>query len=252
MAAENGIDGYLVSLLYPASSLAEPYRMLRHRVEQLHRTTQLSIIAVSSAGVGEGKTTTSINLAGALAQAYDSRVLLIDADLRKSSVGRQLALDTDRRGLVDAILDPTLSLADVITSRPPFNLDVVTAGALPPAPYEILKSPQLGELLEQARRRYDYVVLDTAPLGPIPDSLLINKWVDGVLLVVGAHKTPRKLLAEALNLMDPAKLVGLVFNGDDESLSRYYGYPPYGGSSNGDERTWWASHRRRSGARRTS
>jgi capsular exopolysaccharide synthesis family protein len=234
-----------VSLLHPTSFLAEPYRALRHLVEQLHRKAQVSIVAVSSAGVGDGKTTTAINLAGALAQAPDSRVLLVDADLRRSSIAGHLAFDSvGSHGLVEAILDPSLILEDVVSPRPPFNLDVLPAGILPPAPYEILKSPRLGDLLAEARRRYDYVVLDTAPLVPVPDSQLIGKWVDGFLLVVAAHKTPRNLVAEALNLLDPAKLIGLVFNEDDRSLSGY-DYPTYGASLNGDRPTWWGSLWRR-------
>jgi capsular exopolysaccharide synthesis family protein len=219
----NQVEPHLVSLLHPTSFLAEPYRELRHIIEQRRRTAHLSVIAVSSAGEGEGKTTTSINLAGALAQAPGSRVLLIDADLRKSSVTRHLGLgDVTNRGLVDAILDSHLGLDDVIRPRPPFNLDILPAGTLPSAPYEVLKSRRLEDILEEVRRRYDYVIIDTAPLVPVPDSRLIGKLVDGFLLVVAAHKTRTKSLAEALNLMEPAKLVGIVFNGDDEASSSHY------------------------------
>jgi capsular exopolysaccharide synthesis family protein len=258
--APTGVDEHLVSLLHPTSFQAERYRVLRHLVEQLHRGSELSVVAVASAGIGDGKTTTAINLAGSLAQAPGSRVLLVDADLRKSSIRQYLALgESDSPGLVEAILDPQLGLDDVVISRPPFNLDVLPAGILPSAPYEILGSPRLGELLEEARRRYDFVVLDTAPLVPVPDSRLLGKWVDGFLLVVAAHRTPRKLLAEALNQMEPAKLVGLVFNGEDESQPEHYYYyqrhvkpldddRPYGGRS-----SWWrALWRRRGGWARTT
>ena len=229
------VEAHLVSLLHPTSFLAEPYRALRHIVEQRQRTGKLSILAVSSAGGGEGKTTTAINLAGALAQAPGSRVLLIDADLRTASVARHLVLgEVGSHGLVDAILDSKLSLYDVVRARPPFNLDVLPAGILPATPYEVLKSPRLEELLEEARGRYDYVILDTAPLVPVPDSRLIGKLVDGFLLVVAAHKTRSKLLAEALNLMEPAKLLGLVFNGDDETPSSNYDL-----ASDGHRPRWW-------------
>jgi capsular exopolysaccharide synthesis family protein len=232
------VEGHLVSLLSPVSVPVESYRMVRHRLEQLHRTTQLAIVAVSSAMVAEGKTTTAINLAGALAQASDTRVLLVDADLRNPSIARYLALgDSGRRGLVDAILDPDLDLDDVVSPRPPFNLDVLPAGILRPAPYEVLKSPRLGDLLDQARRRYDYVVLDTAPLLAVPDSRLIGNWVDGFLLVVAAHKTPRRLVAETLDLMEPTKLVALLFNGDDEHLSAYTYPTSLNGSSRYDARS---------------
>jgi capsular exopolysaccharide synthesis family protein len=238
----------LVSLLQPTSFLAEPYRALRHIVEQRQRTAGLSILAVSSAGGGEGKTTTSINLAGALAQAPGSRVLLVDADLRSSSIASHLALgDTHGHGLVDVILDPSLGLDDVVRPRPPFNLNVLAAGTPSAAPYEVLKSPRLEELLEEARRRYDYVIVDTAPLVPVPDSRLIGKLVDGFLLVVAAHKTRSEMLAEALNVMEPEKLVGLVFNGDDETPSSHHDYPPYGVASNGRV-SWWRSVWRRAPA----
>jgi capsular exopolysaccharide synthesis family protein len=201
--------------------------MVRHLLEQLHSTAHLAIVAVSSAMVGDGKTTTSINLAGALAQAPDTRVLLVDGDLRNSSIARHLALDSPgHRGLIDAILDPHLGLDTLASPQPAFNVDVLPAGTSRPAPYEVLKSPRLGDLLEEARRRYDYVVVDTPPLLDVPDSRQIGKWVDGFLLVVAAHRTPRKLLAEALDLMEPAKLIALLFNEDDEPVSGY-SYPIY-------------------------
>jgi non-specific protein-tyrosine kinase len=235
------VERHLVSLLNPASLLAETYRALRHQIEQIHRAAQGSmVLAVTSAGVGDGKTTTSINLAGALAQAADSRVLLVDADLRNPSIARHLALGRSGPGLVDAILDTSAELKHVVRARPPFNLDILTAGTLPPAPYEILKSPRLGDLLSEARRHYDYVVLDTAPLVPVPDSRLISRWIDGLLLVVAAHKTPRRLVAEALNHVDPEKLVGLVLNEDDGALASY-GYPLYGAPLNGNGPTRWRS-----------
>jgi len=242
----DGVDEHLVSLLTPTSFEAEQYRALRHMVEQMHKTSGLSIVAISSPAVGDGKTTTAINLAGALAQAPEARVLLVDADLRRSSVGDHLGLGASgRRGLVDAILAPGLSLDDVGRHRPPFNLSVLPAGRRLAAPYELLKSARLGELLEEARRRYDYIVLDTPPLVPFPDCRVIGKWVDGFLVVVAAHKTPRKLLEEALSVMDPAKIVGLVFNGDDRQFSGYY--YAYGQSPDGGRTGWWGRAAKRVG-----
>ena len=104
---------------------------------------------------------------------------------------------------------------------PDLNLSVLLAGRCPSAPYEVLKSPRLGELLGEARRRYDYIVLDTPPVVLFPDCRIISRYVDGLLIVVHAHKTARKLLEEALNVTELAKVVGLVFNGDDRHLSRH-------------------------------
>jgi len=86
----------------------------------------------------------------------------------------------------------------------------------------LLKSPRLEALFEEMRQHYDYVVLDTPPFLPVPDCRLIEKCIDGFLLVVAAHRTPRGAVAETLNLMDPAKVVGAVFNGDDARRSNYY------------------------------
>jgi capsular exopolysaccharide synthesis family protein len=221
-----GLDDRLVSLLTPEAFAAEQYRALRYTVEQLRSHSGLSVVAVSSPSVGDGKTTTAINLAGALAQAPDARILLIEADLRRPSIARRLGLGLPPRpGLVRAILSPDVALESVVRPCPPFNgLSVLLAGSGRSSPYELLHSPRLGELLEEARRRYDYVVLDTPPIVGAPDCQVLAQWVDGMLVVVRAHRTPRKLLEEALNLMEPAKVVGLVFNQDDRPLWGYYGY----------------------------
>lgn len=227
----DALDDHLVSLLAPASFEAEQYRTLRYVLEQMARAGQLTtVVAITSATVGDGKTTTAINLAGALGQAPEARVLLVDADLRRSCVGGQLGFgDSPAPGLADAILDPGVSLDDVVRGCPPFNLSVLPAGRRPAAPYEVLKSPRLGVLLEAARQRYDYILVDTPPVVPVPDCRLLAKWVDGFLVVVAAHKTPRPLVAEALTVLDPAKVLGLVFNGDDRPFAGYYhayGYAP--------------------------
>ena len=215
-------EEHLVSLLAPTSFEAEQYRALRHVIDQQRRSTELTVIAVSSPDAADGKTTTAINLAGALAQAADARVLLADADLRAASVATHLGLaDHGIPGLVNAILDSSLTLDAVVQRCPQFNLSVLTAGRRPSSPYEVLKSMRIGEIFADARKKYDYVIVDTPPLVSIPDSRVISKWVDGFLIVVAAHRTPRRLLEEALNLIEPAKIVGMVFNGDDRHISRY-------------------------------
>ena len=222
------VDDHLVSLLAPASFEAEQYRALRHTIEQLQRSRDLRIVAVSSPGVGDGKSVTAINLAGALAQAQDARVLIVDADLRRPAVGALLALgDLEGPGLVEFTLDPGLNLKHVARPRPPFNLSVVRSGHIPASPYEVLKSPRVGEFFEEARRDYDYVVVDAPPLCSVQDCRIIAHWVDGFLLVVAAHWTPRRLVGEALSVVDSDKILGIVFNGDDQPPSSYFGH--YGG-----------------------
>jgi len=221
--APSGVDGHMVSLLAPTTFEAEQYRTLRHTIEQLHASAGVCIIACSSPTSGDGKTTTAINVAGALAQAPDAKVLLIDADLRRPCVAQELTLGDDTGpGLVGAIVNRDLRLEDVIRRRPPFTLSILPAGSPVANPYELLKSPRLGELMEEARRRYDYVVVDTPPIVNIPDCRAIARVVDGFIVVVAAHRTARKLVEEALNSLESAKVIGLVFNADDRPVTGYY------------------------------
>jgi capsular exopolysaccharide synthesis family protein len=222
----DGMDGHLVSLLTPNAAEAEQYRALRHAVEQARKRSGLSVIAITSPTVGDGKTTTAINLAGALAQAPGTRVLLIDADLRRPSIASRLGLvEPNAPALADLVLDPSLSLDDVVRSRPPFNLSVIPAGSPSSNSYELFQAARMGEILAEARSRFDYVVLDTPPLVPVLDSRVIGRWVDGYLIVVRCHQTTRKLLADALNVVDPDKVVGLLFNNSEPTASsRYYDY----------------------------
>ncbi|HZS35081.1 MAG TPA: CpsD/CapB family tyrosine-protein kinase [Methylomirabilota bacterium] len=233
--ALDGVAEHLVSLVRPASFAAEQYRMLSHAVEQLRETNAVSVVGLSSPGAADGKTVTAINLAGALAQDPRSRVLLFEADLRRPTVARYLGLPPEARGLVAAIAEARLGLADVVTRLPMFNLDVLPAGEASSAPYELLRSERVEALLQQARLQYDHVIVDMAPLVGMPESRLVERLVDGLLVVVSAHRTSRSLLEEALRLVHPAKVVGLVFNGDDRMLAaqaRYYRYRG-GGRGNG-------------------
>ncbi|PYM86158.1 MAG: tyrosine protein kinase [Candidatus Rokuibacteriota bacterium] len=228
--ASEALDERLVSLLRPTSFEAEQYRVLRHVVETMRRDAGVRVIAVTSPGMGDGKTTTAINLAGALAQAAAARVLLADVDLRLPALARQLRMEGSGPGLREALVQPELTLADVVRRLPRYNLSVVLGGQSAVAPYEALKSPRFDELVEEARQRYDYVVLDAPPFVPVPDCRLVAGSVDGFLVVVAAHRTPRQALTEALRLMDRAKVVGLVFNGEVRPPSPYYnvyaGAPP--------------------------
>jgi capsular exopolysaccharide synthesis family protein len=179
---------------------------------------------VTSPSPGDGKTVTTLNLAGALAQADGARVLVIDGDLRKPSVAPYLGLVDARRGLVDALRDPSYGLNDLARRMAGFNLWVVPAGRPEASPYELLSSPRLDAMVAQARRDFDCVLIDTPPVVLMPDCRLIERSVDGVLLVVAANKTPRTLVSEAVNALNPEKLFGFVFNADDRPSARYYGY----------------------------
>ena len=220
-------DDRLVSLVSPATIEAEQYRTLSMMLEQRRHSGLLQAVAVSSPTMGDGKTVTSINLAGALAQSPQARVLLIDADFRKPSVPTQMGLrDGSVLGLRDAILNPNLALKDIVRRLPAYNLSVATVGRAQVMPHEIFKSTRFAELIDEARREFEWIILDTAPLVLAPDCLMMGRSVDGFLMIVAAHKTSRKEVAEALNIIGPSKLLGLVFNNDD-GLLESYGYRTY-------------------------
>ena len=212
----------LMTMRKPHSLEAERYRMLRHSLGRRGGVKDPRVVAVSSAGVGEGKTTTAINLAVVLAETPRSRVLLIDADLRRPSVDKQLGItDTSRLGLGEALAEPAPRLDRYVHRLAPYNLYLLSAGGAPPSPADDLGSPQMRELIRQARESYHHVVIDTPPLLAVPDARLIEREADGILLVVTAHKTLRKPLEECLEMIDPDKILGLVLNQDDQWLADY-------------------------------
>jgi capsular exopolysaccharide synthesis family protein len=216
------LDSHLVSLNAPASFAAEQYQGLRLTIERLGRGRDMKVLAISSPAAGDGKTVTAINLAGALARGSEDRVLLIDADLRRPSVAKQLAMSQTERGLAEILTEAGTKLADVVKRLDAHNLDVCTAGIARSGVSQILRSPRLDAVIQEARQRYAYVIVDTPPLLPVFDSALLAKSVDGMLMVVSANRTPRKLLGEALNMLEPAKVLGIVFNRDERPLFGYY------------------------------
>lgn len=231
------LDPCLVSFSAPESFEAEQYRVLRYLVERLRGEKEdTCIIAVTSPSAGDGKTTTALNLAGALAQSPEARVLLIDADLRRPAIDERLGRKaTNSNGLADMVTQPTLTLQGVLVRYEALNLSVLSAGHAPTSSYEVFKSPRFSSLLMEARRQYDYIIIDTPPLVPVSDCRLIGKLVDGFFIVVGAHKTPRKLVQEALAIVAEEKILGLVLNGGDPPVFGYDKY--YGYASNSEGRT---------------
>jgi len=237
---------HLVSLVAPDSFEAEQYRILRHAVERRHTDDDLAVVAITSPSGGEGKTTTAINLAGALAQAAERRVLLVETDLRRPSVVAQLGMSPTDSGLAEAITGSARPLDELCKPVPGCNLWVLPAGRPVMAPYEILRSPRLADLLAEARRRYDYVIVDTPPVIPCPDYRLLEPSIDGVILVVAADKTPREMLDTALDLLDKPKTLGVIFNGERHQPDRssyYYSYYSSGQPAVASRWPWLKRHR---------
>ncbi|HSN18157.1 MAG TPA: CpsD/CapB family tyrosine-protein kinase [Gammaproteobacteria bacterium] len=225
------VDKHLVSLTEPDSYEAEQYRKLRYMLEEKRKGDRGLVVAVCSPAAGDGKSLTALNLAAALAQAREAKVLLVDVDLRRESAAfkEHLRLGNPApNGLTDAVMSSTLSLQDVARPMSNSNLSIVFAGTTVNAPYELLRSSRFGMLLEEASRTYQFVVLDAPPVVPVSDCRVIRRFVDNFLMVVSAHRTPKPMLEEALDLIGPEKLLGMVFNRGDLMPRSYYGYYRYG------------------------
>jgi len=223
------IDDHLIGLTAPHSDAFESYLVLRLALERARAASDLRVMAVTSATVGDGKTTTAINVAAALAQNRRSRVLLIDADLRMPSVARQLGAPDGTAGLAELLTSPTMLLADRVDYKAAFNLSVLTAGRLHGVnPYDLFRAPRFAALMAEARAAYDHIVIDTPPVIHVADCGVIAEEMDAFLVVVAAHRTPRRLLAEALSTLGPDKVFGVVFNRADRPFrGAHYGYPGY-------------------------
>ena len=217
-------DPHLVSLLEPGSFAADRYHMLRHLLE-LKREEGSRVFAVTSPGAGDGKTTTVINIGGALAQDHAAQVLLVEADLRRPCMIERLGMTGSRGGgVIPMVTRPGLPAADAIRAVPEFNLWLAPAGGSTATPYQLLKSPRLWDFLTVARERFDYILVDTPPILASPDFKLIERWSDNTLLVVAANRTPRQLVTEAAAQLDKEKALGIVLNRESLLESRYYKY----------------------------
>jgi len=177
---------------------------------------------MTSAVAGDGKTLTSVNLSATLARSAGAKVLLIDMDLRRPTVGKVLGIQPVRGGFASLLEHADAKLKDFVQPVPKSNLHVIPTLVTRGDTYELLRSPQFAKVVEQARSQYDYVILDTPPVIPVPDTTLINHHVDGYLVVVSANHTPRKLVGEALSLLTPSSVLGIVFNRDDRPMFGYY------------------------------
>ncbi|HEY8370530.1 MAG TPA: CpsD/CapB family tyrosine-protein kinase [Thermodesulfobacteriota bacterium] len=212
------LDDALVAFTKPRSLAAEQFRTIRQQLAVYAREVPMRTIVVTSPLAGEGKTTTASNLAIALGQELGRRICLVDCDLRSPGIGALFGLPS-RDGLAD-VLRRRVVLDSVLVSTPVNDLWVVPAGHLPPNPAELLASNGMREVVEALRSRFDLVVLDTPPVIPVPDPAILSGLADGVVLVLQAGHTPRRLLDRTLDRLHGAVLLGFVLNRTDEF--RYY------------------------------
>jgi polysaccharide biosynthesis transport protein len=216
----------LFVLQNPGSEAAECVRSIRTNLIFMGSSRPLKRILISSPRPGEGKTTTTIAMGVAMAQA-GNRVLLVDSDLRRPSLHRAFGISRNV-GLTNVLVGG--SLDDGIKSSDTPGLDILPCGPIPPNPAELLHSARFAETLEALSERYDRILLDSPPLAYVVDGAILSKLVDGTLLVVLADDTPRDSLKRAVSrLVDvDATILGVVLN-DFESNTKGYGYGSYYG-----------------------
>jgi capsular exopolysaccharide synthesis family protein len=213
---EGEIDDHLVSVVEPTSVAAEQYRGVRLAIENFRRERGTRVVGVASPARGDGKTTTTINLAGALAQSPDARVVVVEADLRHPSMARVLGLP-GRHGLSAYLLDDAIQLDEAIEWPRGLGFAVITAGSPSSMPYELLASARLNALLTALRERFDFVLVDTPPTLPFPDVGILRDVVDGFVMVVRANRTPREQVRHCIDAIGPPRVLGMIFNDDDRT-----------------------------------
>jgi capsular exopolysaccharide synthesis family protein len=202
---------------------SEAYRQLRTNIHFTSLGSSLKTIVVTSPNPGEGKSTTASNLAAVLAQAGD-RVILVDADMRRSSLRKRFGGSSSfgLTGLLyNDVHDPSLALVSTAWQ----NLRLLPAGVLPPNPSELLTSNRMTRLIEKLRGMADYVIFDTPPVLAVTDPVVLAARTDGTILVVEAGKTRTGALAEAARSLAQARVkVGVVFNKAPVRAGNYYYY----------------------------
>jgi capsular exopolysaccharide synthesis family protein len=220
---------HLVTVHRPRSVEAESYRGLRTSLFFSTLTSGRSLIQVTSSVEGEGKTTLTSNLAVSIAQS-DKRVLLIDADLRRPRVNEVFGLSNDV-GLVSIIVGQ-VEIVDAIRKDVVPNLDVITAGPIPPNPADLLTSPRLKDILAVLREKYDFVLVDTPPVLIVSDPSIVAPNVDGLILVLRLTRTARPIVVRAKEFLDTlgVNILGVALNAVDrkDSFSAYYAQYGYG------------------------
>ncbi|QGP92647.1 Tyrosine-protein kinase YwqD [Neomoorella glycerini] len=226
----------LVAGKHPKSPMAEAYRTLRTNLSFAAVDQPVRTLLVTSAGPGEGKSTTISNLAVVLAQG-GSQVLLVDCDLRRPSQHKAFELDNSR-GLTNALVEE-INPEELIQATSVEGLGVLTTGPLPPNPAELLGSERMKGLLSGLAAGFDYVLLDTPPALAVTDAAVLAQQVDGALLVARAGVTRTDMLLEARELLarTGVRLLGAILNGIQPNGNSYYYYYYYYSDSAGQDET---------------
>ena len=229
----------LVTQNDPKNPAAEAYKVIRTSIQFAQAGKELRTIAVTSCTPNEGKSTTIANLAVVLTQTGKS-VLLIDCDMRNPTVHKNFKL-SNKIGLSSCISMGT-ALADAVQATGIENLDALTGGVIPPNPSELLGSERMQHILARASEEYDYVLLDTPPVLPVTDALVLSRMVDGVILVLTSGEIKVEMARDVKNqlVQADANILGVVLNkvrsehhGYGYGYYYYYGHEGARGGDNG-------------------
>ena len=208
--------------------LIEQFRRLAATLHQEQRTRGLRSVMVTSAGPGDGKTLTAINLAIVLAQSYRYKVLLIDADLRRPSIPNVVEVGHGT-GLSEALRSKTEQKLALIQLGS--NLTLLPAGQPISNSVEALTSPRMRVILEEATARFDWVVLDAPPVGLTSDAKLLTELVEGTLLVIRAGQTQYAAVRKGIEALGGEQaILGVVLNGTEKDPGEPY-YYAYGAAT---------------------
>jgi capsular exopolysaccharide synthesis family protein len=222
--AKPGDNGHVQARLVTGTSSTvslEQYRRLAAVLHQEQVQRQLKTVMITSALPQEGKTLTVVNLALTLSESYARRVLVIDADLRWPGVHTLLNLPNES-GLSEALRDGEQELPFIgVSSR----LTVLTAGRQGQSPLAGLTSSRMGEVIEECASRFDWVLIDTSPVGVLPDAQVLARLIGAVIFVIGAGVTPAATVERAIaELGGPDSIIGTVLNRVEERRIPEAGY----------------------------
>lgn len=205
----------------PKSPVAEAYRTLRTNIEFSSIDKKLRTIVITSSGAGEGKSTTSINLAFAFVQS-GKKVLLLDADLRRPMLHKKFEI-TNQWGLSTVLIGEKIlkDCTQIIE-----GLEILSSGPIPPNPSEMLGSTKMKSLLDNLKEHYDYIIIDSPPVGFVTDSALLAASADGTILTVAVEETEKKAASYAKLQLSRvnANILGVVLTKIPQKNSGYYKY----------------------------
>lgn len=221
----------LITHTNPRSPISEAYRSLRTNVDFSSIDEKMQVIMVTSAGPGEGKSTTIGNLAITYAQS-ERKVLLIDADMRKPT--EHHTFEVSNRWGLSSVLSQQCSLEEAIQETKIPGLSVITSGPIPPNPAESVASKRMSSVIAELRERFDIVLIDSPPTLAVTDAQLLSTRCDGVILVLDHGKVKREIALKAKEGLDKvgAKILGVVINNVKRRKSEGYYYYYYGDKNN--------------------